>query len=66
MCVAVTCHLHFWQNEQDLSRATAATRGQNGYPSKIPEKFEGFPEEPPIEAKVPEAIYLSFVSAVTT
>ena len=29
-CLAVTCHLHFWQNEQGLSHATAVTRGWNG------------------------------------
>ena len=23
-CLAVTCHLHFWQNDRDLLRATAA------------------------------------------
>ena len=28
-CLAVTYHLHFWQNDQDLSRATAVTRGWN-------------------------------------
>ena len=34
-CVAVTCHLHFWQNDRDLSsRATAVTRGRNGYRNK--------------------------------
>ena len=26
-CLGVTCHLHFWQNERDLLRATAVTRG---------------------------------------
>ena len=25
--VAVTCHLHFWQNDWGLLRATAVTRG---------------------------------------
>ena len=29
--LAVTCHLHFWQNDWDLLRATAVTRGWNGY-----------------------------------
>ena len=24
-------HLHFWQNDRDLLRATAVTRGWNGY-----------------------------------
>ena len=26
-CLAVTCHLHFWQNDRELLRATAVTRG---------------------------------------
>ena len=26
-CLVVTCHLHFWQNDRDLLRATAVTRG---------------------------------------
>ena len=26
-CLAVTCHLHFRQNDRDLLRATAVTRG---------------------------------------
>ena len=33
-CLAVTCHLHFWQNDQDLLRATAVTQGWNGYRNK--------------------------------
>ena len=28
--LAVTCHQHFWQNDRDLLRATAVTRGWNG------------------------------------
>ena len=32
--VYVTCNLHFWQNDQDLLRATAMTRGWNGYRNK--------------------------------
>ena len=27
-------HLHFWQNDQDPLRATAVTRGWNGYGNK--------------------------------
>ena len=27
VCLAVTCHLHFWQNDRNLLRATAVTRG---------------------------------------
>ena len=30
-CLAVICHLHFWKNDRDLLRATAATQGWNGY-----------------------------------
>ena len=26
-CLAVTCHLHFWQNDRDLLRATAGRGG---------------------------------------
>ena len=29
-CLAVTCHLHFWQNDRDLLRAIAVTRGGGG------------------------------------
>ena len=33
-CLAVTCHLHFWQHDRDLLRATAVTREWNGYRNK--------------------------------
>ena len=33
-CLAVICHLHFWQNDRGLLRATAVTRGWNGYRNK--------------------------------
>ena len=33
-CLAVTCHLHFWQNDRDVLRATVVTRGWNGYRNK--------------------------------
>ena len=33
-CLAVTCHLHCWQNDRGLLRATAVTRGWNGYRNK--------------------------------
>ena len=33
-CLAVTCHLHFWQNDRDLLGATAVTRGWNRYRNK--------------------------------
>ena len=34
VCLDVTCHLHFWRNDQGLLRATAVTRGWNGYRNK--------------------------------
>ena len=34
VCLVVTCHLHFRQNDRDLLRATAVTRGWNGYRNK--------------------------------
>ena len=37
-CLAVTCHLHFWQSDRDLLRATAVTRGWNGYQNKSQHK----------------------------
>ena len=33
-CLAVTCHLRFWQNDWDLLRATVVTQGWNGYQNK--------------------------------
>ena len=30
-CLGATCHLHFWQNDRGLLRATAVTRGWNGH-----------------------------------
>ena len=34
VCLAVTCHLHFWQYDRGLLRATVVTRGWNGYRNK--------------------------------
>ena len=33
-CLAVTCHLRFWQNDRGLLRATAVTGGWNRYRNK--------------------------------
>ena len=33
-CLAVTCNLHFWQNDLGLLCATAVTQGWNGYQNK--------------------------------
>ena len=37
-CLAVTCHLHFWQNDRDLSRVTVVAQGWNGYRNKNQQK----------------------------
>ena len=34
-CLGVTCHLHFWQNDRALLRATAVTRGWNGHRIRV-------------------------------
>ena len=34
VCLAVTCHLHFWQNGRDLLRATLVRRQWNDYRNK--------------------------------
>ena len=36
-CLAVTCHLRFWQNDRNRVRATAVSRGLNGYRYKSAE-----------------------------
>ena len=33
-CLGVTCHLHFWQNDRSLLRATAVTLGVERTPNK--------------------------------
>ena len=33
-CSALTCQMHFWQNDRDFLRATVVTRGWNGYRNK--------------------------------
>ena len=43
MCsgLAVSCHLHFWQNDRNLLRATEVSRGSNEYRNK-PESAQKF------------------------
>ena len=41
-CLAVTCHLHFWQNDRNLLRATAVTRG-GGTDTEIRVSTESWP-----------------------
>ena len=42
-CLAVTCHLHFWQNDWDIFYATAVT--QVGMDTKIRVSTESWTEE---------------------
>ena len=46
-CLAVTCHLHFWQNDRDLLRDTAVTRGWNGYRNESAQKVDHGEENSP-------------------
>ena len=39
-CLAVTCHLHFWQNDLDLLSANAVTRGWNEYRNKSQLRYQ--------------------------
>ena len=43
VCLTLTCHLHFWQNDQYCLRATAATRG--GTDTEIRVSTEKYPGE---------------------
>ena len=38
VCLAVTCHLHFRQNNQDVLHAVVVTEGWNGYQNKSPHR----------------------------
>ena len=46
-CLPVICHLHFWQNDRDRLRATAVTRGWNGYRNKSAQKVDPGEENSP-------------------
>ena len=47
MCMAVTCYPHFWQNDRDLLRAAAVTRGWNGYRNESAQKVDPGEETSP-------------------
>ena len=47
VCLAVTCHQHFWQNDRDLLRATAVTWGWNGYRKESAHKVNPGEENSP-------------------
>ena len=43
--LAVTCHTHFWQNDQDLLHATVATWRWKRYQNKSAQKVDLWGEE---------------------
>ena len=47
VCLAVTCHLHFWRNDCDLLRATAVRQRWNGYQNKSQHKVDPCEENSP-------------------
>ena len=63
-CLAVTCHLHFWQNDRDLLRATAVTMGWNGYRNKSQHRKLTLEKKiiPPLLQGLEPATFQSWVS----
>ena len=62
-CLAVTCHLHFWQNDRDLLRATVVTRGWNGYRNKSQHRKSTLEKKilPPFQQRFEPATFQSRV-----
>ena len=62
-CLAVTCHLHFWQNDRDFLRATVVTRGWNGYRNKSQHRKSTLEEKilPPFQQGFEPATFQSQV-----
>ena len=46
-CLGITCHLHFWQNDRGLLRATAVTRGWNGHRRRVSTQISSGEEKSP-------------------
>ena len=40
VCSAVTCHLHFWQNDREYFHSTAVTQGWKGYRNKSQHRMD--------------------------
>ena len=62
-CLAVTCHLHFWQNDRDFLRATVVTRGWNGYRNKSQHRKSTLEKKilPPFQQGFEPATFQSWV-----
>ena len=65
---AVTCHLHFWQNDRDFLRATAGTRGWNGYLNKSQHRKFTLEKKilPPLQQGFEPATFLTLRSLHST
>ena len=62
VCLAVTCDLHFWQNDQDFLRAAVVTRGWNGYRNESAQKVNPGEENYPAVPAVIQTHDLSIMS----
>ena len=51
LCLAVNCHLHFWQNDWDLLHANVVTQGWNWYQTDTLEKKIIPPPQPGLKPK---------------
>ena len=53
-CLAETCHLHFWQNDRDLLRATVVNTGVEQIPEhESAQKFDpGEESSPAVPARI--------------
>ena len=67
-CLAVTCHLHFWQNDRDLLRATVVTWGWNGYRNKSQHRKSTLEKKilPPLQQGFEPATFQSESGTLTT
>ena len=50
--LAVTCHLHIWQNDRGLLRATAGARGWNAYRNESAQEVDPGEENYPARTAV--------------
>ena len=62
-CLAVTCHLRFWQNGWGLLRAAVVTRGWNGYRNKNQHRKSTLEKKiiPPLQQGFKPATFQSWV-----
>ena len=61
MCLTVSCHLHFWQNDRHLLRATVVTQGCNGYQNKSQHRKSTLEKKilPPLQQGFEPATFLT-------